>query len=69
MMAYLKDVFVLEAFRGRGYGIALVQAIVAHPDLQDVPMILATADAHGLYRRFGFVVSDRPPGQRMKREL
>jgi GNAT superfamily N-acetyltransferase len=68
-MAHLKDVFVLPAYRGRGYGIAIVQAIVSHPDLQDVPMSLATDDAHALYTRFGFVVDDRPSGRQMLRAL
>lgn len=68
-LAYLKDVFVLAPFRGRGYGIALVQAVLAHPDLQDVSMSLATDDAHGLYARFGFVTSESPPGRLMVRPL
>lgn len=65
--AHLKDVFVLPAHRGLGYGSALVRAIVSHPHLQDVPMSLSTDDAHGLYRRFGFVTDDRPPERKMVR--
>ena len=53
--AYLADVFVLEGHRGRGLGVWLVETILAHPDLQGLRRIeLATADAHGLYARFGF---------------
>ena len=52
--AHLKDVFVLPPYRKRGYGLALMRAIMAHRDLQTVTMTLATADAHALYARFGF---------------
>jgi len=52
--AHLKDVFVHPDFRGRGYGVAIVEAVVAHPDLQRATFTLGTADAHGLYARFGF---------------
>jgi GNAT superfamily N-acetyltransferase len=51
---HLKDVFVLPEFRGKGYGVAMVQAIVDHPDLRRVAMTLGTADAHTLYAKFGF---------------
>jgi len=64
--AHLKDVFVLPAFRGKGYGVALVNAIVSHPDLQAVSMTLATADAHGLYSRFGFGTHSRPERQMIR---
>ncbi len=53
--AYLADVFVLEAFRGQGLSKWLMETILAHPELQDLRRwLLATADAHGLYRQFGF---------------
>jgi GNAT superfamily N-acetyltransferase len=53
--AYLGDVFVLEEFRGRGVGKLLMEAIMAHPELQGLRRwILATRDAHGLYEQFGF---------------
>jgi hypothetical protein len=36
-------------------GVWLVETVLAHPDLQSLRRIsLATADAHELYRRFGF---------------
>jgi GNAT superfamily N-acetyltransferase len=53
--AWVADVFVLEGHRGRGLGVWLVQTVLAHPDLVDVRILLGTADAHGLYSRFGFV--------------
>ena len=53
--AYVSDVFVLESHRGRGVGKQLMAAIMAHPDLQGLRRwTLATRDAHGLYRQFGF---------------
>ena len=53
--AYLCDVYVLEAHRGRGLSQRLLEAIAAHPELQGLRrLLLATRDAHGLYARFGF---------------
>jgi nitroimidazol reductase NimA-like FMN-containing flavoprotein (pyridoxamine 5'-phosphate oxidase superfamily)/GNAT superfamily N-acetyltransferase len=64
--AYLADVFVVEAERGRGLGKLLVEQILAHPDLSAVERwLLGTADAHALYARFGFV--PMPQGRYMLR--
>jgi GNAT superfamily N-acetyltransferase len=53
--AYLGDLFVTAEHRGRGLGRFLVSCVLAHPELQGLRRwALATADAHGLYRRFGF---------------
>ena len=53
--AYLCDVFVEPAFRGRGVARQLMVAIGAHPELQDLRRFaLVTSSAHGLYARFGF---------------
>ncbi len=53
--AYLGDVFVLSEYRGRGVSKKLMQAIIAHPDLQGLRRwLLATRDAHGLYEKFEF---------------
>lgn len=53
--AYLCDVFVLEARRGRGLGDWLVAQVVAHPELQGLRRFsLVTRDAHALYARHGF---------------
>jgi GNAT superfamily N-acetyltransferase len=61
VFAWLGDVFVLDAHRGRGLGIWLVETIVAHPDLQGLrTFILKTADAHELYGRFGFKTATDP---------
>lgn len=54
-VAYLGDVVVDPAYRGDGLGVWLVEAILAHPELQGLRRwLLATQDAHGLYARFGF---------------
>ena len=59
--SYLADVFVLEAFRGRGLGQLLMRAVMSHPDLQGLRRrMLITRDAHGLYERFGFAPCARP---------
>lgn len=53
--AWLSDVFVLEPHRGRGLGVWLVETVMNHPELAGLRVMLGTADAHGLYSRFGFV--------------
>lgn len=59
--AWLCDVFVLPEHRGTGLGTALVGAIVEHPDVVGIGrQFLATADAHGLYAKFGFTELDDP---------
>jgi GNAT superfamily N-acetyltransferase len=55
VFAYVADVFVLDAHRGRGLGVWLMQVMNEHPDLQGLRRwVLYTEDAHGLYERFGF---------------
>jgi GNAT superfamily N-acetyltransferase len=52
---YLGDVFIDEAYRGKGLSKWLVETILAYPGLQGLRrFMLATRDAHGLYRQFGF---------------
>jgi GNAT superfamily N-acetyltransferase len=52
--AWLCDVFVLESHRGRGLGKWLIRTVVAHPELQKLDIfVLATRDAHELYRHHG----------------
>ncbi|MDQ2715907.1 MAG: GNAT family N-acetyltransferase [Chloroflexota bacterium] len=59
--AYLADVFVLEAYRGQGLGVWLVETIMAHPDLQGLRRwTLATRDAHTLYQKVGFTPLKQP---------
>jgi GNAT superfamily N-acetyltransferase len=61
VFAYLADVFVVPEFRGRGISKALMRAILGHPALAGVTMILLrTRDAHGLYAQFGFATLANP---------
>jgi len=59
--AYLCDVFVLDSHRGLGLSKWLMQTILGHPELQGLRRwVLATADAHGLYKQFGFGPLTKP---------
>jgi GNAT superfamily N-acetyltransferase len=59
--ANLVDVFVLPEYRRRGISKHMMEAVMAHPSLQGLRRFtLATFDAHGLYRRFGFTAPGRP---------
>ncbi len=54
-IAYLGDVFILDKFRGLGLSKLLMETIMHHPELQGLRRwILLTADAHELYRKFGW---------------
>jgi len=53
--AYLADVFVVPAERGKGVSKLLVQTILRHQKLQGLRrFMLVTLDAQGLYAQFGF---------------
>ena len=59
--AYLADVFILPEFRGRGLGKWFISCFLAHPELQELRRwLLATSDAHGLYRQNGFGPLKKP---------
>jgi GNAT superfamily N-acetyltransferase len=52
---YLADVFIDEAYRGKGLSKELVAFILSFDELKSLRrMILATRDAHGLYAQYGF---------------
>jgi GNAT superfamily N-acetyltransferase len=54
-VAYLADIFITEAHRGKGLGTWLVWTLLGRPELAGLRMqILGTKDAHGLYERYGF---------------
>ena len=53
--AYLADVFIDENFRGKGLSKWLMEVIINYPTLQGLRrFMLATRDAHDLYKQFGF---------------
>ncbi len=59
--AYLADVFILESEQGKGLGKWLIKEIIAFPTLQGLrKWLLATEDAHGLYKQYGFTPLKKP---------
>ena len=62
--AYLADVYVLPAHRGRGLGKAIVAMMIEEGPGAGFRWMLHTSDAYGLYRQFGF---GPPPDNYMER--
>jgi GNAT superfamily N-acetyltransferase len=61
--AYLCDVYVDDAHQRRGLGTWFMECLHQHPMLQGLRrLLLATRDAHGLYRRVGYAPLARPDG-------
>jgi GNAT superfamily N-acetyltransferase len=59
--AWIADVFIVAEFRGRGLAKWLGGVMLAHPELQGFRRwVLATKDAHELYRPMGFRELQRP---------
>lgn len=59
--AYLADVFIDESHRGKGLSKWLMQVIMSYPTFQNFRrFLLATRDAHGLYKQFGFEPMNNP---------
>jgi GNAT superfamily N-acetyltransferase len=59
--AYVCDVYVLEAYRGRGLGAWLMDCMLDHPDLQGLRRwLLTTQDAHAFYEEVGFIRAPFP---------
>jgi GNAT superfamily N-acetyltransferase len=54
-------VYIDESARGHGLSKWLMSCMMSHPELQGLRRFsLATKDAHGLYRQFGFEVTQMP---------
>jgi GNAT superfamily N-acetyltransferase len=62
--AYLADVYILEAHRGRGLGVELVREAVETEPWSEFSWHLRTRDAHDLYEKFGFA---RPSERSLER--
>ena len=59
--AYLVDVFVVSAQRGKGHSKTLMRAVMDHPELQGLRrFMLASSNARGLYQGFGFAAPAKP---------
>ncbi|CAH0154064.1 GNAT family N-acetyltransferase [Peribacillus simplex] len=59
--AYLCDVFILPDYRKLGLSKWLMDVITNHSELEGVRrFMLATNDAHSLYKRYGFNQIDNP---------
>jgi GNAT superfamily N-acetyltransferase len=59
--AYIGDVFILEDYHGQGLSKWLMQVIADYPELQGLRRwLLLTRDAHGLYKKTGFVEPKTP---------
>jgi GNAT superfamily N-acetyltransferase len=67
VFGYLADVFVVPEYRGRGISKGLVAAVLEHPDVKGLKLLLLrTRDAHALYAQFGFAPIPAP-GEMMAR--
>lgn len=55
VFAYLMDIFILPTHRRKGYSKQLMKAINNEPQLKSCKVwMLKTADAHNLYKQFGY---------------
>ncbi len=70
VFAYIMDVFVLDEYKGKGYGKQLLHAIMNDSALIDVEnWQLRTLDAQGLYSQFGFKELEFPERTMAKRSF
>jgi GNAT superfamily N-acetyltransferase len=61
--AYLCDVFVPTSHRGRGISRLLMDAVLAHPELQSLRRFtLVSTSARGLYHQYGWTALNAPDG-------
>lgn len=61
VIAWIMDLFILNEYRKKGLSKMLMDAIMNHPELQNLQRWgLGTQDAHGLYEQYGFQIVKRP---------
>ena len=54
-IAYLGDIYIIEAYRGKGLSKKLMSFVMTHPNLQGLRRwILLTSTADWLYKKYGF---------------
>ena len=59
--AYLADVFVVANHRKKGLSKWMMETIIQHPAIKNVRrFMLATKDAHELYKKYGFNSIEKP---------
>jgi len=59
--AWLCDIYIEQPYRGRGLSKWLMECIMSSRYVQGLRRIcLATKDAHSLYEKYGFKVTDTP---------
>ncbi|MGC2485020.1 MAG: GNAT family N-acetyltransferase [Acidimicrobiales bacterium] len=56
--AYLGDMYVERAHRGRGISRRILESMIDEGPGRDFRWMLVTSDAHGLYAKYGFAVPD-----------
>jgi GNAT superfamily N-acetyltransferase len=61
--AWVADVYVHEAHRGKGIARAMVRFALGHPEHREIRRwVLRTRDAHGVYSGLGFGPFEKPDG-------
>ena len=61
VFAYLADVYVLPAHRGKGLSKKMMDVLMGLPWVQGLRRLtLATVDAQGLYAQYGFAAPEKP---------
>lgn len=58
IFSWICDVIIREEFRGRGLGKWLMECITGHPEIKNTRQLLATKDAHDLYKKYGFKIME-----------
>jgi GNAT superfamily N-acetyltransferase len=66
--AWLCDVIITPEHRGKGLGKWIVEVVTTHPQIEPLRrLLLATLDAHELYRRYGGFVDLANPERWMEK--
>jgi GNAT superfamily N-acetyltransferase len=59
VFSWLSDLIITEAYLGMGLGRWLMTRIVNHPGIVGTQFVLQTRNAYGLYKKFGFRLSEK----------